>query len=810
MPEGPAGLHGLGKAMVLYRPLDQVALEGLSEFGGKAARLGEAMRLGCPVLPGVVLSTELFRRFMGQGGLQGEIASILSTLQPSALLHFQAAEWAIREAFRVRRMPDEVARTIREAWVLLNSPSAVVRSSATHEHGPRHTFVGQHESYLGVSGVDAAIEAVVGCWMSLFSAKALAYAHRFGVDLLGSAMAVLLQPMIFPTARGMLFTVDPISGKPDIFILEAQGGPSTGTFYLDPYAQGNDEPPVWTELRRLGLLLDEHALFYQAMEWAVADGRLYLLRVFPVTEVPPYLPLGADDVGAGRGPLELVRLPGSRPRAMRPYSWYHRSRSQRLNAAYLHRAHRLFLPYTERDEFYLCGYLYARWRRLTSTDLSGEDEPLRHLLLSLRQILAARTLDREFRALWREKRPRLDALNETDITALSNHDLSRYLEELMALSEAFHTQGGRLGDSHSAIPNILLGLHRRWLGDSRDLWTLLGGADDQVRRRDRALYEVAQAAYPGDAGREAAFQAFFHRYRHLYLQGEPLAEQQDICALREDESPARAALQACQQDKGRAWRELASKRTEGIQEAERRVLGRLTGVRRAIYRYVLSLARRYFPLRADRDEPVLLSWVLERDVVFEVGRRLCATGAASRPEDASFLGCRELVDYLEGRMSREEAVATLTERESLFRKWWRYAPPDVLGDARPALDGSVDSSVDSEDLLRGVAICPGMGEGRARVTNTLVEAANLLPGEVLVCREPLFELSPLFGVASAVVAESGTLLGHAAILAREYGVPAVFGVERAAERIRNGEELRVDGGAGLVSRRHVEPELEVP
>jgi pyruvate,water dikinase len=288
-----------------------------------------------------------------------------------------------------------------------------------------------------------------------------------------------------------------------------------------------------------------------------------------------------------------------------------------------------------------------------------------------------------------------------------------------------------------------------------------------------------------------------------------LTEQQDICALREDESAARAALQTYRQDGGRAWRELVSKRTEGVEEAERRVLGRLRGARRAIYRYVLGLARRYFPLRTDRDEPVLLSWILERDVVLEVGRRLCATGAASRPEDASFLGCRELVDYLEGRMSREKVVAILTEREVLYRRWWRYAPPDVLGGPLHPRNGDADKAVDAEDLLRGLAVSPGTAKGRARVTNTLVEAANLLPGEVLVCREPLFELSPLFGVASAVVAESGTLLGHAAILAREYGVPAVFGVEKAAERIRNGEELWVDGSAGLVSRRQVEPELDL-
>lgn len=795
--------------MALYRSLKEISLEDLPEYGGKAARLGEAMRLGCPVLPGVALSTELYRRFMRQGGLQGEIASILATMQPSAMPHFLAAEWAIREAFRVRRMPDEVLEVIHEARAALGSSPIVVRSSATHEHGPRHTFVGQHESYLGVTGEEATIEAVIGCWTSLFSAKALAYAYRFGIDLLGSAMAVLLQPMISPTTRGMLFTVDPIVGNPDTFVLEVQEGPHRGTYYLDPYGgQGPGEPPFGAELKRLGLLLDERALLFQAIEWAVVDDCLYLLRVFPITKVPPYLPVSVSDVGAVHGPLGLVHSPGFSPRAMRPYSWYHRSRSQRLNAAYMRKAHRLFLPYSERDEFFLCGYLYARWRRLAPTGASENGEGRGRMLLHLQRLVTARTLDREFRALWQEKRPRLSTLNdEVDLSSLSKRELARYLEEVMAIGEAFYCQSGHLGDSYRLVPNILLALHRRWLGNDDDVWALLGAERDQIRQRDEALCQLAQADYPSEFESEAAFRRFFRHYRHLYLQGSPLAEKQDICLMREDEVAAREAFRACQRDRGRALQEQMTRRASNLKEAERRVWRRLGRGRRLIYRYVLDVARRYVSLRFDRDEPVLLSLLLERDVVHEVGRRLCMEGAASAPEDASLLGYRELLDYLHNRLSPEEVSSLGQERKELYRRWWRYAPPEVLGDEAPS-GFERDLSEEDEDLLRGLAVSPGVAEGRVRVVNALGEATSLLPGEVLVCREPLFELSPLFGIAAAVIAETGTLLSHPAILAREYSVPAIFGVKRVTELLRNGEEVLVDGSKGFVARRPTEPELE--
>ena len=75
-----------------HRSLQEISLGDLPTCGGKAARLGEALRLGCPVPPGVVLTTELFSRFMLQGGLQGEVVSILSGMQPTTMHQFQAAE----------------------------------------------------------------------------------------------------------------------------------------------------------------------------------------------------------------------------------------------------------------------------------------------------------------------------------------------------------------------------------------------------------------------------------------------------------------------------------------------------------------------------------------------------------------------------------------------------------------------------------------------------------------------------------------------------------------------------------------------
>ena len=135
-------------------------------------------------------------------------------------------------------------------------------------------------------------------------------------------------------------------------------------------------------------------------------------------------------------------------------------------------------------------------------------------------------------------------------------------------------------------------------------------------------------------------------------------------------------------------------------------------------------------------------------------------------------------------------------------------PPRVLADEimPPAIEVGLTGSPGT--ILRGRAVSPGLTHGRARIVNTLGEATNVLPGEILVCREPLFELSPLFSVVSGVVTENGGLLDHAAVLAREYGVPAVFGIDGATGRIRMGEELRLDANNGIVLRTPRESERD--
>jgi rifampicin phosphotransferase len=106
------------------------------------------------------------------------------------------------------------------------------------------------------------------------------------------------------------------------------------------------------------------------------------------------------------------------------------------------------------------------------------------------------------------------------------------------------------------------------------------------------------------------------------------------------------------------------------------------------------------------------------------------------------------------------------------------------------------SDVPSE--LRGNAGSPGRVRGTARIVRSLDEADRLRPGDVLVAEFTAPPWTPLFATVSAVVTDAGGILSHCAVVAREYGIPAVVGTARATATIRDGQQVEVDGNAGLV------------
>ncbi len=198
--------------------------------------------------------------------------------------------------------------------------------------------------------------------------------------------------------------------------------------------------------------------------------------------------------------------------------------------------------------------------------------------------------------------------------------------------------------------------------------------------------------------------------------------------------------------------------------------------------------------------------VLPRRLILAAARRLMSAGALAEPAEVFYLRRDELRSALLGSI---DGIAALAEgRRKEMARWAQITPPETVG-APPQSEISAQDEApdrfwgtrlrsDRPGELKGNAASAGVGRGPARVLATLNEAGRFQPGDVLVTSTTMPPWTPLFAVASAVVTETGGILSHAAVTAREYGLPAVLCVENATRLIRDGQPVEVDGSNGTI------------
>ncbi len=197
-----------------------------------------------------------------------------------------------------------------------------------------------------------------------------------------------------------------------------------------------------------------------------------------------------------------------------------------------------------------------------------------------------------------------------------------------------------------------------------------------------------------------------------------------------------------------------------------------------------------------------------RRFVLEMGRRLAERGSIAQAEDVHYLWQAELRDAIKNRTNYHKVAAA---RRAEMAEWAKIIPPPILGTPPPpAEDPFMDALVvrllgvtppeENPDpmLLKGVAGSAGVITGTARVVRSLAEASALEEGEIVVCEMTLPPWVPLFSIAGAFVTDTGGVLSHCAIVAREFGLPAVVGTQFGTSAIRNGQTITVDGDKGVV------------
>lgn len=250
--------------------------------GGKGASLASMAGQDLPVPPGFIVPSDIME----------------ACVDAEELRRLTNAKDHVA-AMRLVEDTAVVDDSVLEAYTKLAGKVAV-RSSASAEDSEAASYAGQQETYLNVEGVDAVRKAVIDCWASFFSERAIFYRNLKG-SLDDLRMAVVVQKMIDAEKAGVMFTVHPVTRRRDRMMIEAAYGLGeavvSGEVTPDHYVvdrkgrkkkENTPHGGVLSDddllkLTNFGLTLERHYETPQDIEWAMRDGAVYLLQSRPVT-----------------------------------------------------------------------------------------------------------------------------------------------------------------------------------------------------------------------------------------------------------------------------------------------------------------------------------------------------------------------------------------------------------------------------------------------------------------------------------------------------------------------------------------------
>lgn len=776
--------------MKLIAPLGDFGTSDLSSAGGKGANLGELVRTGFPVPAGFVVTT----------------AAYALIARPS-LRH--------PEAFAQIDLPDELRAAITQAYAELGAGPVAVRSSATAEDLPGAAFAGQQDTYLNVVGPDAVVDAVRRCWGSLWTERAVAYRGRLGIDPDEVSIAVVVQCMVEADFAGVMFTANPVTGDreqivvdassglgeavvsglvtPDHYVLDRRGAirewtPGRREVVIRGAAGGGVTHETGSEVERLaddvlqrlaafGVQATEHFGREQDMEWAVVGNEVMVLQARPMTALPPP-PLRLNRRERLVGSVLLEYLP-VRPYPIDVTTWLPHGPAGLMAKVARHFGIAAAFDRFLHEQDGVVDRLLPFAPHPTIRTLRA---PVRIASLARRCDPARWTEDRRFHDFLEGVRE----LNNVDVSELPWEQLIRMprraldlVEPITQLRIAYLPRSGlnllrlllalKLLRRGELFGDLILGARTRTADANRELERIAA-----IVRADPKLRAAVEAMDVEQLNGFAEFQAFVAEYGHRETATPILATPPTW-----GESPETVVglLKVLAANPPRH----TDRAESAVSELSRHPLLRNEKRRTRMLGWI-EAARAGVAFREDSHFYFTMPLPILRRSLLELGRRLF-----DDPEDVFHLRLEEL----------EEQPVDRERLRALVRA--RAAKRDELAGVRLIDPAAIfPRSRDEDALVTGTPASTGKATGPVRVIREPSEFSNLEDGDILVCPYTNPSWTPLFQRAAAVVVDSGGVASHAAIVAREYGIPAIMGTARGTSTLTDGQIVTVDGGSGKV------------
>lgn len=818
--------------------LAEIMPRHMASCGSKATNLGAIARKS-QTAPGFCLTTGAYFQALKQSGLFQEITEMANTVTLDNLSHLEEISGKIQVLIRKIPMPDEVEEALREGYEkVLRARQGIkvaVRSSATAEDLPSASFAGQLESYLNLENWQQVKEAVINCWVSLWSPRVMHYRLQKKLDHDKVGMAVIVQEMVAAQVAGVMFTANPITNSREEIYIEAVAGLAeklvqgevAGEIYTINKEQNiissrniQGDYPLLTDfaLRQLaheGKKLEYLFEDYQDVEWAFYNGELFILQSRPITTLAeeewqfhkpknptpiqeeifiniqerfpePVLPL--DAVVAKIYYLSLFAAYAQLGFSVPVVNW--RKVEQGVFPDY-------FTPPaikpSSRRIFYLgkmlVGNLIQEWHLNEAAFDKYVQLMKQDLVINFPMEIIMEYLEDGFRDFQRANTFRY-------LLYIQYGNVYKFFRKL--LKRLYGSEGEALfEDLVAGQPQVTMEVNRSLEEIARVI-----RENDQVK--EFVLSHSAEEVAGGIKEMEAAGEAYAlfeklvaehgHREVSQGLGGIGAATWQDrpevVWGMIKGLvlQPNLNNGEKGEQLQRRAQAELKLARLTG------RGWGKLLPVRKIIAR-LLEYSRQYTAFRENSHSYLTKAMLVFRTLFLAIGQQLVYKGYLKDKRDIMYLTFWEVRDliqdlYSHRDVSRRQLEETIKQRKTDHEKRKaRWANRDLGAPVR----------TDSDHLLQGIAASRGQVTGPCRVIKNPEELHRLQPGDILVAQSTNPSWTPVFSIIGGLIVEHGSALSHAAIIAREYGIPAVMGVAGATGLLADGIQVTVDGSKGLIS-----------
>lgn len=758
----------------------------------------------------------------------------------------------------VNAQEDEFPADLEAQLDAQNMSKVAVRSSALGEDGEEASFAGQYDTVLNVEGLDAVKAAITQCVASLQNHRATAYQKDQPVDAQGehpaNQMCVVVQQMVSANTAGVLFTADPVSGRYDRLVIDAVAGLGealvSGETTPDHFELNRGNEIVQRELAGETCVIDDVAVLTLAkdarkaqtaagepldMEWAIDDdGVLYWLQARPITTLgvdlnEGFTPIPPDHVITRCNVGEMM------PGPVCPLTFSVQGRAIEHGMQYMHTRYAsrpaITQDWTQINLFYghmfinLSGGLQAgRAVSLNTAESSAMSicgrlipelkEPENKKPLPLRwwgsvKFIRFCLLGRRYAADY-ESKNRHFHIRYTDDPVSMVEEMEQRFPWLCYTNEVHLRTSAYSGVMEGVVQGVVSGRRRNTSAAEQaalqaEAARLLAGANDvesavMVEQLDEVVDLLAedkdaaenfrssstkmalawlQSANSGAVGKRFAdfMRHHGHRgYRELCVRSKSWSDEPTVLVQTMQASVAARQLDSYKKKthetldwSSLSWllRKLLPKAHQAIQLREQ------TKSDLVLATYKLKCGYRHLgTLLAQR------GWLADADLVFFM----------SREELSAF--CRE--------PSAEMARLTVKRRRTLaFQEKLEFE--DVhIGFAEPS-ERQIPSSGKAGEYVGRPVSC-GVVEGPARVATTLEEAAELRPGEILISHITDIGWTPYFSLIAGLATDVGSAVSHGAVIAREYGLPAIVNLRVATKVINTGDLVRLDADRGVLTR----------